>query len=397
MGEAEHPFPRAGARRLRAGPPLRWGGPLLLAGLFALLAAWSWGKWPDPLVDFGSELYVPWQLASGKRLYRDIAYRQGPLPHHVNALWFALFGVSLRTLVVCNLAILAGICALAWRILERGCGALAATAACAVLLAVFGFSQYVGIGNYNFATPYQHHQTHGLLLGLLGILALSRGACRGSATGWAAAGTCLGFAFLTKLELFLPLAGASGAALALCALGAPGRPPRAARGAAILAAAALLPPLAAVALLARAMPPGDALDGALGNWVHLGGGTRGSWILSTVAARGSTPRPRTRCARSPSWRAWPPSPPRRWRSSAGSRAGAARSRPPPSGWPPSPPGRCRGGWPGPRSRARSRSRTSGSVRRSPGAACARAGGPSSWSAGFPSPSSPSSPSCCSRR
>ena len=33
-------------------------GPLGLAALFAALAAWSWGKWTDVQIDFGTELYV---------------------------------------------------------------------------------------------------------------------------------------------------------------------------------------------------------------------------------------------------------------------------------------------------------------------------------------------------
>ncbi|HEY1628509.1 MAG TPA: hypothetical protein VGF52_01550, partial [Tepidisphaeraceae bacterium] len=45
---------------------------------FLIMLAWTWGTWPDPIVDFGRELYVPWQLTQGKILYRDIAYFNGP-------------------------------------------------------------------------------------------------------------------------------------------------------------------------------------------------------------------------------------------------------------------------------------------------------------------------------
>ena len=110
-----------------------WYGPLLLAVFFAALATWSWEKWADVHIDFGAELYTAWRLAEGDALYRDIAYRQGPLPHYLNALWFTLFGVSIRVLALCNLALLAGICVLSWTIFRRGCGAWVATAA--ILLA----------------------------------------------------------------------------------------------------------------------------------------------------------------------------------------------------------------------------------------------------------------------
>ena len=65
---------RVRARRLfvQDGSIRPLGTLLLHAALFAGLAAWSWRKWPDPVVDFGRELYVPWQLTQGKVLYRDI-------------------------------------------------------------------------------------------------------------------------------------------------------------------------------------------------------------------------------------------------------------------------------------------------------------------------------------
>ena len=63
----------------------------------------TWRRWPDLLIDFGRELYVPWQLASGAVLYEDIAYFNGPLSAYWNALLFRWFGPSLLTLVVANL------------------------------------------------------------------------------------------------------------------------------------------------------------------------------------------------------------------------------------------------------------------------------------------------------
>ena len=147
---------------------------LILSLLFVALAYWSWGKWTDAHIDFGNELYIAWRLAEGADLYVDIAHRNGPLSHYVNALLFSLFGASLRTLVFCNLAIFAGICALVFAILRAPFGRAGATLACSFLLIGFGFSQYTTIANFNYITPYQHYQTHGLALGLLMILALVR-------------------------------------------------------------------------------------------------------------------------------------------------------------------------------------------------------------------------------
>jgi hypothetical protein len=88
------------------GALLSWG---ILAGAFAFFAGVSWRTWPDVLIDFGNELYIPWRLSCGDRLYRDIVFSMGPLSQHVNALLFRLFGVSLGTLIWVNLAILAAI------------------------------------------------------------------------------------------------------------------------------------------------------------------------------------------------------------------------------------------------------------------------------------------------
>ena len=85
----------------------RWVGPGIVAVTGAALAAWTWRAWPDPVVDFGRELYVPWRLAQGDTLFRDIAWFNGPLSPYWNALWFRAFGTGLMTIVLVNLALLA--------------------------------------------------------------------------------------------------------------------------------------------------------------------------------------------------------------------------------------------------------------------------------------------------
>ena len=56
----------------------RWAGPALVALAAVAMAAWTWRAWPDPLIDFGQQLYVSWRLAEGDALYRDVAYLYGP-------------------------------------------------------------------------------------------------------------------------------------------------------------------------------------------------------------------------------------------------------------------------------------------------------------------------------
>src|SRR5256885_11250095 len=73
---------------------------------FGLGAALTWRKWPDATTDFGSQLYLPWRIASGEVLYRDINYLTGgPLSQLYHALLFKTFGVSMLPIFVSNLAL----------------------------------------------------------------------------------------------------------------------------------------------------------------------------------------------------------------------------------------------------------------------------------------------------
>jgi hypothetical protein len=93
-----------------------WPGLALVGGVFVLAAVLSWRRWPDLLVDFGIQLYLPWRISEGEVLYRDVAYLTGgPLSQYFNALLFKIFGVSFRTLIFANLAIAAGMLLLIYR------------------------------------------------------------------------------------------------------------------------------------------------------------------------------------------------------------------------------------------------------------------------------------------
>lgn len=271
-----------GAAPASAPPPawLAWiGGPLLIAAACAAMAAWTWGAWPDVLVDFGRELYVPWRLSEGAVLYRDIAWFNGPLSAYANALLFELFGASLLTLVVANLALLALLTGLVWAIVRSISDALAATAAALVLVLIFGFGQLVGIGNYNFVCPYSHEVTHGLVLGLAALACLLRWERRRRGAWVALAGLLLGLCFLTKAEVFLAAACASATLLAAAAWRETEARARLPRTLAILAAAALLAPLVAWALLSRQLSAGEALRGTLGSWPWVLGGDAGGLLF----------------------------------------------------------------------------------------------------------------------
>ena len=241
-----------------------WLGPLVVAVCGVAMAAWTWGTWPDPLVDFGRELYVPWRLAEGELLFGDIAWFNGPLSPTFNGLLFSIFGAGLSTLVWANLVLLSIAVALVWRLCVRMGDRLSATIACLLFLLVFAFGQLVGIANYNWICPYSHEATHGVLLALAALACLDT--WRGErALAWVAgAGVLCGLAFLTKAETFL--AAFAGCATALIAFlwSAPRARVPATLGTFALGLA--VPVALAFALLATDLPGDVAWRGVLGSW-----------------------------------------------------------------------------------------------------------------------------------
>jgi hypothetical protein len=247
----------------------RWIGPLACAIAGVAMLAWTWRRWPDVLVDFGGELFVPWRLSQGDVLYRDVAYFTGPLSPYFNALLFKVCGASFLTLACANLAILALIAAALFRLLESVSDRAGATIGTLVFLVLFAFAQLEIYGNSNYVTPYAHETTHGTLLALGALLALARWLRTGNLRWLAAAGFCLGLVFLTKVEYFLAAAVACVAIVALASWRDRARRAAVAKCAALFAGAAVLAPLVAFLVLCTAMSAGDALHGTLGAWPYV--------------------------------------------------------------------------------------------------------------------------------
>ena len=256
------------------GPARRWidrpaNRLMLHAVTFVALAVWSWRKWPDPIVDFGRELYVPWQLTKGKVLYRDIASLFGPFSQYLNALWFNLFGVSLTTLIVCNLAILAATVAGIHYLFAVSCGPSVATVASMVVLLLFGFSQYEGLGNYNFVCPYAHEATHSIALAVGVMVCFYRGVRDAHVRWFALGGICFGLLLLTKAETSLAMAAAAAAGLGCAYALDRGDTRIALSGAAAFAGCALVPVFAFLVYFSRHMPVSDAAHGLAVAWTTI--------------------------------------------------------------------------------------------------------------------------------
>lgn len=205
----------------------------------ALCALWfSWRKWPDPLIDAGHQLYTAWRLSEGALLYRDVGCLYGPLSAYFNAFLFRIFGPGMMVLVWANLVAYAGIAVLAYAAFRSIYGAKAAFAALLLFVWVFSFNQLVPVGNYNYALPYSHESTHGLLVSLALLLAADRWIARPG--GWRAAsmGILCGLTLVLKPEFILVGLLVVGSATVVRVLR--GKPPTLAE-AAVAGLAALLP------------------------------------------------------------------------------------------------------------------------------------------------------------
>jgi len=243
------------------------------------MVVWSWRTWPDPVIDFGQQLYAAWRLAEGDVLYRDVAYHYGPLSPWLNAGCFRLFGTSLTTLIVCNLAIVGIVFVLLYRILAEIGSRLAATLGGITLATVFAFGQQVYYGNYNFVCPYVYNLTHGIALALGAIYGLGRFDRDRRTWVLGATGLSTGLMLLTKAEVGMAALPALGVALVLSLW----RLPAPARAKLRLAATFLLglvvPPALAVGYLARHMPLRDAARGVAETWPVILGGQVDQFLL----------------------------------------------------------------------------------------------------------------------
>lgn len=185
---------------------------MALAGVLLTL---SWRKWSDAQIDFGRELYLPWRIAEGAVFGRDIESLYGPLSAYVNGAWFKLWGASLGNLIVLNLLLYTAILALLYDLLRRGWGTAGAAVGGAFFVIVFSFAQLVGIGNYNYVTPYSHEATHGVLACLVTAWALLRWRRTNGAGSALLAGLGVGACALLKIECLVAAAGLCGAAAVL--------------------------------------------------------------------------------------------------------------------------------------------------------------------------------------
>ena len=276
-------------------PPSRsatWAGAAVVALAFILAAALSWRKWPDILVDFGLQLYLPWKISTGSVLYRDVMYlTAGPLSQYYHAFLFKCFGASFRAIVFSNLLLTAGMLTLLFNRFRTATDTLTATMICLAIVLGFAFNQYVDIGNYNFIAPYCHEIVHGVFLSILALVFVSNWLMRERIGFALAAGVCAGLVFLTKPEVFAALgAGIAGAFVLFLITKGRAHIKFATRSALILVAGAAIPFLAFAIYFHQFQSWKESVRAAGFAWVPLlhggvAGGPYYRWCLGTGHAR----------------------------------------------------------------------------------------------------------------
>jgi hypothetical protein len=143
-----------------------------VAFLMTVVLAASWGRWLDPILDVGRDLYIPEKLVAGKQLYRDFQYQFPPVAPYLLALGTLITGSDLPgyTLMGCAVGF---VVALTLFFLVRGLAGSAAAATAAALFVTLNLTAASNWGS-NFIFPYAHAATLGMMFVLLHLLFMRR-------------------------------------------------------------------------------------------------------------------------------------------------------------------------------------------------------------------------------
>jgi hypothetical protein len=261
--EPRHPGPAF--RLLQTLRTSVWLHLLLAVALCLLLFLLEWPRWPDARVDFGLQCYTPWQLAQGSVLYRDVTILYGPFSSYFNAALFYLFGPSIHLLFFANLFWFIALLLMLYRFIALLATRAIACIGCIPVIVACGFSQHIGVSNYQFIAPYSHELTHGFILAVASLLAFRKYLATASLRMLALSGLLAGITLLTKPEPAFALFVALATGLLLLACKSRFSRPIL-RACLLFAIAAALPVLIATCLFAFAVSWPDALRSSLGAW-----------------------------------------------------------------------------------------------------------------------------------
>ena len=186
--------------RLAVGPKVPWNSTTYCA-LLALIFLWAvkvyttWARWGSLTIDSGHEMYVPWLLAQGKMLYRDVWFLYGPAAPYFNSYLFRGFGAKLDVLYWAgSLSALGSAIFLYLTGMRLSSWLVGWTAGAVLLMESFQPSLFC------FPLPYGFAAVYGCLIGCLFLWLVTSGS-RSNRWPWMfAAGMAAAMALLTKLE-----------------------------------------------------------------------------------------------------------------------------------------------------------------------------------------------------
>ncbi|MBF0153272.1 MAG: hypothetical protein HQL64_05980 [Magnetococcales bacterium] len=236
--------------------------------IYCALSAASWLRWADPIMDFGRELYYPWQILHGRVLQRDLYQIYGPFSDYFNALWMAVGGETVRLLFGVNLILAAGTTGVILYLFGTWLGWFSGVLA-ALAFMVVGVFPHVNneYASFNFIAPYSHAATHGFMSALLVLAGLFNFARHGKPSSLYGAALFFGINFLTKAEFFFALVAAVGLFVVRVARHKPKRWEVCHRHRGGLVLTALLPVLAFLGYFLTVLPVDQALKAVAGSWV----------------------------------------------------------------------------------------------------------------------------------
>ncbi|HEV2329768.1 MAG TPA: hypothetical protein VGY56_13380 [Verrucomicrobiae bacterium] len=182
-----------------------WFGLGIVVLVFIAEAVLTWRKCGTVSGDIGIDLYNSWRLSHGAVLYRDLFFFSGgPFSQYFDALLFRIFGASILTIVISNLAAAALTLFILFRRFAAAADTSTAVAISLAFIIAFAFPYYFFQG-CNYLAPYSEETVHGFVLAILGIAFLADWMQKRRLYAAFLAGLCNGLVFLTKPDIFLAL------------------------------------------------------------------------------------------------------------------------------------------------------------------------------------------------
>lgn len=190
-----------------------WSGPALILAGGACMLWLGWRRWADVLIDFGNQLYIPWQIAQGEVLYKDLFYVFGVLSPYLHALIFWIFGPGALYLSLFNIGLTLVLTAVIYKMVDSLSGKLTATLGAFSFLVVHALGHHRYLANFNFIQPYSYDLTHGMFLAFVALAVFMRYIKVPSTGRLIGIGLLLGLILLTKVEVMFAIGIAMAAGL----------------------------------------------------------------------------------------------------------------------------------------------------------------------------------------